>query len=340
MTTIDFEIYGRIIAHLLCRRRVQITEVLADLSVDRADLERDEPALRRELADAWPSRRGISAMKFATALAQELTRLQFVFSDSQPEQAPSVPALAKPAVAVPSFLQPAPLTAAPPLSVAPSFSPSPLAIPLDPVAPAAPKVNRLPDLAGTADTDMSVIIAGIRAGGLPFVEHPEAPPPAASDRAPAMQALPASITDFARHPVDPVAPAAPKLNRLPNLAGTADADMSVIIAGIRAGGLPFVEPPKVPPPPASAAPGSAATQALPAYSIDFARYPLELYARVTAALARGEPREEVLAAHQLNTDLFDSIARAWTTRFRDEPALLERFRCLVRGRGGQGQQGD
>lgn len=269
MTTIDFEIYGRIIAHLLCRRRVQITEVLADLSVDRADLERDEPALRRELADAWPSRRGISAMKFATALAQELTRLQFVFADSQPEQAPSVPALAKPAVAVPSFLQPAPLTAAPPLSVAPSFSPSPLAIPLDPVAPAAPKVNRLPDLAGTADTDMSVIIAGIRAGG-----------------------------------------------------------------------LPFVEPPKIPPPPASAAPGSTVTQALPAYSIDFARYPLELYARVTAALARGEPRDEVLAAHQLNTDLFDSIARAWTTRFRDEPALLERFRGLVRGRGGQGQQGD
>lgn len=172
------------------------------------------------------------------------------------------------------------------------------------------------NVAGTQEADLRAIIAAVQRGALPFTDQPAGP-------------------------LSPLAatPASPKMDRPPEaLAGTTEADFSAIVASIRSGALPFADASRSPPtPPALPSPppaptSTAATQALPGF--DFDRYPLDLYARITGALARGEPRDDVLAAHELTSDLFDKIARAWTARFNSEPALFTRFKELVRSRGG------
>jgi hypothetical protein len=71
--------------------------------------------------------------------------------------------------------------------------------------------------------------------------------------------------------------------------------------------------------------------------VDLQRYPLELYAAITGALARGEPREQVLTAHQLAPELFDRIGKAWAARFAEDPPLRARFQDLARQAVSQGR---
>jgi hypothetical protein len=70
--------------------------------------------------------------------------------------------------------------------------------------------------------------------------------------------------------------------------------------------------------------------------LDLALYPLERYAALTGALARGEPREQVLAEHQLTPALFENLAHAWGARFAGDPPLLDRFKALARSSASQG----
>jgi hypothetical protein len=73
--------------------------------------------------------------------------------------------------------------------------------------------------------------------------------------------------------------------------------------------------------------------------LDLTLLPLETYAKLSAALARGELREAALRRHGLTPAAFDILARAWAQKFQQEPALLERFKELARGgmaRGGDG----
>jgi hypothetical protein len=266
VATIDYETYGRILARLTCRPRAQIGEVLASLGVERADFDRDEPTLRQELSDAWTNRRGTSAMKFAAGLAGELTAGGFPFSRAEPSAAEAAlpPRLARPEMALPSFLQPAPLPASPPAPV----------LPVSP--PELPPVHRPPArLAGTAEADLSAIVAAVQRGALPF----------AASAAPS----PASVPEAAKAP-------------------------------------------PAPPPP-----GSPSTVALPVMSdeIDLALYPLERYAAVTGALARGEPRDQILSEHHLTPALFEKLAHAWGARFAGDPQLLDRFKALARSSASQ-----
>jgi hypothetical protein len=111
--------------------------------------------------------------------------------------------------------------------------------------------------------------------------------------------------------------ALPPVVRAPEkIAGTVEADLSSIIAAVERGALPF-----------AGAPAPAAVE------IDLARYPLELYAALTGAIARGAPREQVLPGHGLTPAAFEALARAWGARFAGEPELLLRFQALARGGG-------
>ena len=101
---------------------------------------------------------------------------------------------------------------------------------------------------------------------------------------------------------------------------TADPDTRAIMAAIMHGPLPFMRP---------AAQRSASGQE-PHGDADFALLPLETYAGVTRALARGEPRDATLAANNLTAETFERLARAWSRRFQGEPHLLARFRELAK----------
>jgi hypothetical protein len=103
------------------------------------------------------------------------------------------------------------------------------------------------------------------------------------------------------------------------LTGTVDADVAAF-----APATPFAAPPAPPPPPAG--PGE----------LDLGNYPLELYAALTGALARGEPREKVLAEYRLTPALFDTLAHAWGARLTADPELLVRFTVLARSSAAQG----
>jgi hypothetical protein len=80
--------------------------------------------------------------------------------------------------------------------------------------------------------------------------------------------------------------------------------------------------------PAPAAPTASA-------EVDLGKYPLELYAALTGALARGEPREKVLAEYRLTPTLFDTLAHAWGARLTADPELLVRFTALARSSAAQ-----
>lgn len=137
----------------------------------------------------------------------------------------------------------------------------------------------------------------------------------------------------------------------PRLAGTAEMDLQAVIAAVKGSSLPFA--PSDPQtaatheksPPAGERPPPVATgtvldlsgiiprSSLPfagAEDVDFAQLPLATYAGVTGALARGEPRDEVLQRHGVRPEVFDTMAKAWAQRFQREPHLLETFKSLVK----------
>lgn len=64
--------------------------------------------------------------------------------------------------------------------------------------------------------------------------------------------------------------------------------------------------------------------------------PLERYASLTAALASGEARADVLARHQLSEERWRELVSAWGERFEREPELMTQFRdALAQIRGEQ-----
>lgn len=160
----------------------------------------------------------------------------------------------------------------------------------------APRLASPTGLAETSDVDLRAIIARVTAGSLPFggkstLDHTERRPP-------------------------------PK----PVATGTVGADYRAAVAAAdNAGPLPFGQAgapgrPALPPQPASNAEASEPDEGLA----------LDHYAAITAALARGEPREGVLASYRLTARQFDQRAQAWGARFQREPDLLTRFMVLVR----------
>jgi hypothetical protein len=106
-----------------------------------------------------------------------------------------------------------------------------------------------------------------------------------------------------------------------DLRSTADPDMRTIMATLAHGPLPFVRPDTQ----------DASPTPQPGEEVDFALLPLETYAGVTRALARGEPREATLAANNLTAETFERMARAWARRLQGDPHLLARFRELAKG---------
>jgi hypothetical protein len=131
---------------------------------------------------------------------------------------------------------------------------------------------------------------------------------------------------------------------------TAETDRQAIIAAIQSKAVPFnpsaqssLANPEPRDEEARRAPrkpeGGPSTAVLPVMSdeIDLRQYPIELYAAITGAIARGAFRDRVLAAHHIAPELFDRIAKAWGARFAAEPHLLARFQELVRSHGAGGR---
>jgi len=111
-----------------------------------------------------------------------------------------------------------------------------------------------------------------------------------------------------------------------DLGGTANMDLSAIVAAVKRGSMPFKPTGGSSPPPPLNTTG-------PGSEVDLAEVPLlplETYASVTGALARGEARDEVLARHGLSADTYAKMARGWTDRFGRDPHLLATFQELAR----------
>ncbi len=64
--------------------------------------------------------------------------------------------------------------------------------------------------------------------------------------------------------------------------------------------------------------------------LDLSLFPLEVYAAISGALARGEPRSAVFAKHRLTDEFYDALGVAWGLRFQKEPELGARYREMAR----------
>ena len=190
----------------------------------------------------------------------------------------------------------------------------------------------------------------------PSFLQPAAPAPSPPAPAPAL-AAPAPPAGAAPAPAPPLSPMA-------HLAGTGDVDLHAVVSALARGALPFARGAGAiaEKPPGEAAPrprptgtvqadfnavkASVEQGALPfgrqpgQDEADFALLPLETYASLTRALARGEPREEALARHRVAADVFDRVAKAWAARFQREPHLFARFKELATGNAQAGRKGE
>ncbi len=139
-------------------------------------------------------------------------------------------------------------------------------------------------------------------------------------QAPPAATLPViAAPSFTAPPTEPAKPPAIVAKAPPQLAGTANVDLSAIIANIQGGGLPF----------ARSEPQDE--------EADVSLLPLETFAAVSGALARGESREAALAKHGLTSATFDVLAKAWAQKFQREPQLLERFKELAKSSAATGR---
>jgi hypothetical protein len=177
----------------------------------------------------------------------------------------------------------------------PSYLQAPATAPPEIVDPIAVRAAAVPapasPLAGTANVDMSAIVAAVKRGAVPFREAAPTPP---------VGETPARVADAQPRPRGP---------------GTGTVmDMSDAVASACAA-MPFSRaegpPPKSP------------------QEVDLEALPLETFAALSAALARGESREGVLAKHGLTASAFDAIAAAWGRRLQREPNMLARFNELA-----------
>jgi hypothetical protein len=320
MPKLTLETYARLLANAACRRGAPLGGLLAELGVDAADLQVADASLREEIAALWDKRQGIAAMKFAAAFGAELRRLGPIAGDGAvptPPEAVAILAAAAPEVRetdMPSYLQ-APSPAARGGLVAPPFLAPPVGpAPSEPVAAVAtpalvhPEAKAPSHLAGTANLNLEVIKAAAHQGALPFGN----PKPSVAGAVPAAE------------------PGAAPEKRVPPVgSGTVGADFSEIVASAKRGGLPFSRPE-----PPRAEPTGTADEP------DLSQLPLETFAAVSGALARGEARDAALGRHGLTSAGFDILAKGWAQRFQREPQLLERFKDLARNSATMGRSGD
>jgi hypothetical protein len=115
--------------------------------------------------------------------------------------------------------------------------------------------------------------------------------------------------------------------RVRQLDQTKRMDPPAILVAIERGRLPFAPSPAEPP-------GRSEPRATADHvdEGDLTQLPLETYASVCAALARGEPRPEALARYGLTAETFDRLGKAWSQRFQHEPQLVARFKELATGK--------
>jgi hypothetical protein len=313
---LSLEAYARLLAHVACRRGVRLAEILAELGIEQEALHAAEVALREQLAGVLQHRSGMAAMKFTSALGAELGLLGPIGGDGSTPPPPEIVPILADAPEVRDTEMPSYLQGPPPHARGGAVEPH--------VFRAVPAVTRVPEpppmvraqqasaspLAGTANVDMSAIVAAVQHGALPFA-HPEA--------------APASVAEVSEE-----APAAQR--RSPSVGtGTVGVDVNAPMT-VERGLLPFAR---------SETPGPGAAEG--GDDSDLSLLPLETYASVSGALARGESREATLKRCGLTVEAFEILARAWAQRFQREPNLLEKFKELARssvaaGRRGEGQR--
>ncbi|MFT3770165.1 MAG: hypothetical protein QM820_32450 [Minicystis sp.] len=320
VTEVTLETYARLLAHVACRRGVPMKEILVELGVEVEALYAAERAFRQQLAGAWEGRKGIVAMKFAAALGAALENLGPIGgegSGSPQEQRPDEPALVavarEPERSVPSYLQASPGPGLGSFAVQPSSAQASIVavaplVPLPLVPAPIAETCAGSHLAETVDADFSAIKAAMERGPLPFSSTSSTP---AADKG-APTAAPHKPHAGVADAEDGTRVAARQPGS--HLAGTIDADFRAIKAAMERGPLPFAHP-------EPSTSDEDRGEALP---------PLETYAGVTGSLARGEPRDEVLARHGLSAEAYDRMTKAWAQRFQREPHLLTRFQELAR----------
>lgn len=199
---LPLEAYARLLAHMAVRR-TPLAEVLAELGISADDLSASEPALRAELAQAWPRRKGITAMKFATALGEELAKLGPIHLGGAHETEHEVPRPRE--TELPSYLR---------------EPPPQVPLPVLPVPPAA-SLRAPSALAETASMDLSAVVAAVQRGALPFASSPTSTADAGERNTEGRPTL----------EIPPNAPESP--------GGTRNADLSAVIASVELGGLPW-----------------------------------------------------------------------------------------------------
>lgn len=147
MPNLPLQTYARLIANLAARRGTPLGEVLSELGLSLEDLKDSEATTLAELAQSWPRRKGIAAMKFATALAEELVKLGPIHLGGTHEAEPEI--LRPRENEVPSYLR---------------EPPAQVPLPAPPTAlPKGPS-----PLAETASMDLSAVVAAVQRGALPF----------------------------------------------------------------------------------------------------------------------------------------------------------------------------
>jgi hypothetical protein len=220
------------------------------------------------------------------------------------------------AAAVARVVPPLPAPDAPPPPRPAMHYPLPASAPLPGAASgptaapvAAPPMTASSPLAGTAEVNIGAIVTATREDALPFA-HPQSSHVGVSEM-PAKR----SATEVRSRPVG---------------SGTVEADVNAAVGDERSA-LPFIRAER---------PGQGPAET--GEDLDLSLLPLETYASVSGALARGDSREATLKRYGLTAPAFDIFARAWAQRFQREPSLLEKFKELARssaaGRRDEGQR--
>ena len=117
-------------------------------------------------------------------------------------------------------------------------------------------------------------------------------------------------------------PAAPQPQGASDPIGGGTVIAPINIAGSPPEALPFQKH--------SSGAGSAERTRIRPEDVDLSLFPLEKYAEISGALARGDARSTVLAKYRLTDDFYDALGMAWGARFQREPELGERYMEMAR----------
>lgn len=300
--------------------RASLEQVLDRLGVTRGDYDAAKShwtaLLRVELDDGETTHSLAMADPFQTTQA-ELRRTRPRIEDVAPLDPPDARAPGAPPARV---VTPPSVTPPPPVVTPPSVTPPPPVVTPPPAAPPSIVMN---PAAATVDkpsflqapTDPRPAPSFVAVAPPPSVRAP-APSRGAitTDEIPAISRSSANTEGRSASPL----PFVPSAIAAPPVRSKEREDMVPIgmrgftsltgtqgpIATPRGPAMPF------------AFPDARATEALP----------LERYATVTAALASGEARADVLARHGLTDERWHTLVGAWGERFEREPELMTQFR--------------